>query len=97
MSTPGVPLALGDQPYLNFLLHIRQKGDFALIDRHIQIIRRSSGFSPGSPHTLLHVLNALSRPDKTLELRLTLSRVALQRNYIKAIPMLSSAPEREAG
>jgi hypothetical protein len=83
MSTPGATLGLGDQPFLNFILHMMQRGDFSLLDEYVQINRLSSDYSPERPHTLIHVLNALTRDDKTSELRLTLSHMGLQRNYYR--------------
>lgn len=79
---PGAILTLGDQPFLNFLLHALGAGDFTLMDKHVQIVRSSSGVSVQNPHTLVHVLNALTKTDKTSELRLTIAHVLLQKNFV---------------
>lgn len=78
---PGAILTLGDQPFLNFFLHALGAGDFTLMDKHVQIVRSSSGVSIRNPHTLVHVLNALTKTDKTSELRLTTAQVLLQKNF----------------
>lgn len=76
---PAVPLQFGDQPFLNYVLHATATGNFTLINQHAQLVRNALRVSLEGPHTLIHVLNALRRSDRTAELRAALSHCFLQK------------------
>lgn len=81
MRHPDAVLAFTDQPFLNYLLHVMKIGNFTVLDDYIQVVRSAADVSIQHPHTLIHVLTALTKADKTSELRLALAQALLQHNY----------------